>query len=142
MIGAFLYSGTPFIIGAAVVVLCSAYMLLIEKSTVLSVSRLTGPLMGMMCCLYLFARGRPHDASYLIAASACIVFFFAALGKRVIELAHFVLRLRDRHTITRNDHHCIRRGEDSRGLFGSGASYRACILCAGRCDLHLSERAK
>src|SRR5262249_46498049 len=48
----------------------------------------------------------------------------AALGERIVEFAHFVLRLRDGHTVTGNDDNFVGGGKNSSGFFGAGAAHR------------------
>ena len=57
----------------------------------------------------------------------------------IAELTHFVLRLRNCHTVSRNHYHSIRCGKNRRGLFGSRAPNRTSLLLGSRGGLHLSE---
>ena len=45
-----------------------------------------------------------------------------SLGQGIEEFAHLVLRLCDRHAVSRHDHHLAGSGQDCRGLLGRCAS--------------------
>src|SRR5713101_1891514 len=66
----------------------------------------------------------------------------AALGKRVEQLAHFVLRLRHGHAVAGHDDHFVGGGKNRGGFFGGSAFDRALLLHAGGGGLNLPEAAE
>ena len=67
----------------------------------------------------------------------------AAFGERVVELADFVLRLRNRHAVAGNDDHFVGGSENAGSLLGTGASHAARFLRTGcRASLLLPERSE
>ncbi len=65
-----------------------------------------------------------------------------ALGERVEQLAHFVLRLRHGHAVAGHDHHFVGGAENPGGFFRRGALDRALLLHARGGGLNLSEAAE
>ena len=60
----------------------------------------------------------------------------------VVELANFVLRLRDGHAVAGDDDHFVGGRENGGGLLGRGAVNWLGFRGAGSCDLHLTEGAE
>ena len=58
------------------------------------------------------------------------------------QLAHRVLRLRDRHAVARNDHHAARVGELDRRVGGARRAHRASVLAGARGSLYDAAAAE
>src|SRR5690242_21319223 len=66
----------------------------------------------------------------------------AALGESIEELADFMLRLRYRHAIARNNHDLVRGSENCRRFFRASAANRALFGNFACGNLHLAESPK
>src|SRR5439155_4942553 len=63
----------------------------------------------------------------------------AALTERIIELADFMLRLRDGHAVAGHDGYAAGGGKYAGGFFRGGATHGTLFFCARSHGLDLSE---
>src|SRR6266478_1376846 len=66
----------------------------------------------------------------------------SAFGERVVKFAHFVLRLRNCHSVSRYDDHFVGGGKDRGGFFRGGTSNRLGFYFSRGGSLLLPEGAK